>query len=310
MSARTRRTPEERAAHARWAARRARLKAYGQWQPFVDAEPVRAHLHALRRAGMPEKAVVRRLGLPNGTFANVMRGTNGMPPGSKIRRETAELVLAYWPTLADFPDISSIDSTGTHRRVRALATCGWSRSRLAVEAGMSVANFKARLRGERVSARFARTVAALYDRLWNERPEDHDVDGWVADRVRRCAAEDGWHGPLAWDDDTIDDPNAVPQVDAVEPAASDGGNVAARWLMGESVILSRAERNEVLQYLFEWTTDTTAQIAARLEMSPEAAERQWHRLQQKAAADGRRLWRRAWAYRDKDLTKNEMGEAA
>lgn len=261
---------------------------------------------------MPEKAVARRLGLPHGTFSNVMRGTNGLPPGSKIRRETAEIVLAYWPSLADFPDISSIDSTGTYRRVQALATLGWARARLAVELEMSVANFKARLRGRggRVSARFARMVASLYDRLWDQRPESHGVPGWIADRVRRCAAEDGWSGPLAWDDDTIDDPSAVPQTDAVQPVATEGGNVSDRWLMGESVILGRIDRREVLAHLYEWTNDTTAEIAARLEMSPEAAERQWERLKERAAGDGRRLWRRVYVPRERDLKQTEMEEAA
>jgi transcriptional regulator with XRE-family HTH domain len=259
---------------------------------------------------MPEKAVARRLGLPSGTFANVMRGTNGQPPGTKIRRETAELVLAYWPTLDDFPDISSIDSTGTHRRVRALATRGWSRARLAVELGTTVPNFKARLRGERVSARFARAVAGLYNRLWNERPEDHGVAAWIAERVRRCAAEDGWHGPLAWDDDTIDDPKALPQTDAPEPVATEGGNVAARWLMGESVILTDEARKEVLVHLYEWTNQTTAEIAHRLGMTPAAAEQSWNRMKKQARLEGRRLWRRVYVPRDRVMKQNEMEEAA
>ncbi|QKW31461.1 hypothetical protein HUT11_35450 (plasmid) [Streptomyces seoulensis] len=259
---------------------------------------------------MPEKAVARRLGLPEGTFANLMRGTNGLPPGSKVRQETAELVLSYWPTLADFPDISSIDATGTRRRVQALATRGWSKAQQAAELGMTVPNFKGRLRGGRVSARFARAVAGLYDRLWDERPEDHGVDGWIAERVRCCAEEDGWNGPLAWDDDTIDDPSAFPQTDAFEPVATKGPNVADRWLMGEAVILDRDSRREVLRYLFEWTNDTPEDIAARLDMTSDAASRAWERIKEKAAADGRRVWRRAYVPHERTLKQNEMEEAA
>jgi hypothetical protein len=80
--------------------------------------------------------------------------------------------------------------------------------------------------------------------------------------------------------------------------------------MGEAVILGRDDRREVLQHLYEWTNDTTADIAARLDMTPEAAERQWHRLQEKAKADGRRLWRRVYVPRERNLKQNEMGEAA
>jgi DNA-binding CsgD family transcriptional regulator len=206
--------------------------------------------------------------------------------------------------IVDLTDTCMVSAVGAMRRCQALYWMGHRSQDLAIETGLHEDTILGLARGrwDRTTAARRNAVYEAYDRLAMVRG--------MSERARQFAVGNGWHGPLAWDDDTIDDPRAVPQTDALGPAASDGENVAARWLMGESVILSRAERNEVLQYLFEWTTDTTAQIAARLEMSPEAAERQWHRLQQKAAADGRRLWRRAWAYRDKDLTKNEMGEAA
>ncbi|MEV8248139.1 hypothetical protein AB0R01_30850 [Streptomyces rochei] len=197
-----------------------------------------------------------------------------------------------------------VSAVGATRRIRALYALGHLNWVIAQEAGISRDAVSALSSGLWATLNVAADdgVRAAYDRL--------SMKTGTSWKTRRLAEREGWVPPLAWDDDTIDDPTAVPQTDAPAPAPTDDGNAAARWLMGESVILSRAERNEVLQHLFEWTTDTKEEIAARLEMSPEAAERQWHRLQQKAAADGRRLWRRAWAYRDKDLTKNEMGAAA
>ncbi|MEV5703122.1 hypothetical protein AB0L55_37280 [Streptomyces anthocyanicus] len=305
------RTPAQKRANAHMQARRRRLQALGQWQqPFVNAQPVRDHVNRMRAAGMPIRALEERLGLSAHHLDHLLFGSNGLPPGEKFEKEPAELILAFWPTLNDLPGPSRIDAAGTQRRVQALETRGFPRAAMARQLGFGKTYFQKAVASEKVTARVARAVRDLYGMWWNADPCKHGVPAWVADRTRRAADRQGFYGPLAWDDDTIDDPTAVPQTDAMAPAASDGENLAARWLMGESVILSRAERNEVLQYLFEWTTDTTAQIAARLEMSPEAAERQWHRLQQKATADGRRLWRRAWAYRDKDLTKNEMGEAA
>jgi hypothetical protein len=265
----------------------------------------------LQEAGMPEAAVARRLGLPYGTFANLMRGSNGLPPGQKIRSETAEAVLGYWPGLADFPDSASIDPTGTRRRVEALATLGWSKARLAPEIGTSYVGLKNRLRADRVSGRFARAMAEVYDRLWNQRPEDHGVQGWVADRVRRCAQQDGWAGPLAWDDDTIDDPKAQPQTDAVEPIASEGKNVPDRWLMGESVILQSEDRKQVVQHLFEWTNDTAEEIAAQLEMTVDAVWQTWSRIKKKARQEGRtEPWRRVYVPRERSLNQNEMEEVA
>lgn len=304
-------TPSQRAAQTHMHRRRRRLMAIGQWKsPYVDAEPVRAHVRALQEAGMSLPALSRRLNLVDGAFKNLMYGANGRPPGSTVSRETAEAVMGYWPTLEDFPDTASIDPTGTRRRVQALETLGWSRPQIADVVGMSKSNFKTCLRSEKVSARLARRVAAVYDRLWKQRPEDHGVQPYVAERVRRHAAQNGFAGPLAWDDDTIDDPKAEPQTDVAEPVVTEGGNLAARWLAGESVALGREDRREVLQHLFEWTNDTTAEIAARLDMTPEAAERQWHRMQEKAAADGRRLRRRVYVPRDRALKQNEMGEAA
>jgi hypothetical protein len=301
------RSASERAASAHRQNRRRRLIAIGQWQtPLVDAEPVRERVRALRDTGLSIAALRRQLNLPDQAFTHLVYSS---PPSQKVLRETAEAVMAFWPTLQDFPDSASIDVTGSRRRVQALATRGWSKTRLAIELGMSEPNFKTCLRGQRVSARFARRVAAMYDRLWNERPEDHGVLGWVADRVRQSAAGDGFPGPLAWDDDTIDDPQAVPVTDAVEPVATDGGNVAARWLMGESVILGAEDRKEVLAHLYEWTNHTNAEIAEQLGMTPGAAEQQWNRMKRQARTEGRQLWRRVYVPRERNLKQNEMEEA-
>ncbi|MGW2384345.1 hypothetical protein [Streptomyces sp. NPDC001658] len=260
---------------------------------------------------MSELALAARLDLPSGAFKNLMRGANGRPPGRTVRRETAEAVLGYWPCLEDFPDTALIDATGTRRRAQALAVLGWSGGRLAPQVGMFKDNFNTCLRGERVSARFARKVAGLYDLLWTQRPEDHGVPPGVASRVRSRAASAGFYGPLAWDDDTIDDPKAVPMTDASAPAATEGGNLADRWLLGESVVLDAAARKQVIRHFFEWTELTVEQIAARLEMTPAAVDQAWNRVKKQARLEGSPVpWRRTYALRDKDLDQKDVQEAA
>lgn len=304
-------SPALRCASARWQARRRQMINSGQWEPFVDAQPVRDHLKKVKEAGMPIWALCQRLGLPHeSSLQYVLYGRGEYGPGQTVRRETAELVLSYWPSLQDFPDTARIDPTGTRRRVQALAVRGWSRVAMAREIGMSGAAFKKACHKERVTARLARQVAALYDAWWDVDPIAYGIPARSVERVRADAVRSGFHGPLEWDDDTIDDPQAVPQVDAVEPVVTEGGNVAARWLMGESVVLGRDDRREVLQYLYEWTNDTAEEIAARLDMSPAAAERAWHRIKQEAALEGRRVWRRAYVPRERTLKQNEMEEAA
>lgn len=300
----------QKVARSRWRSRREQLIASGQWKPFVAAQPVRDHVNRVRAAGMPIWAIEQHFGMAAHHLDHLLWGSEGHGPGNKVRTETAQLLLAYWPALDDFPDPARIDPTGTRRRLEALHVHGFNLIAIARKTGIAARYFQKAVHGDRVTARLARAVRDVYGVWWNADPRDHGVKEWVVDRTRRAAQRKGWYGPLAWDDDTIDDPRAVPQTDAVEPAATEGGNVAARWLLGESVVLDREARREVLQHLFEWTNDTTDEIAERLEMTPEAAERAWGRMKERAAAEGRRLWRRAYVPRERDLTQNEMEEAA
>lgn len=244
------RTAEERAAHARWAARRRKQIYLGQWQPFVPAEPVRAHLRKIQATGMPLRAVSEATGLPLTALRYLLWGDVQHGPGEQVRRETAEGVLAYWPTLADFPDHARIDPTGTRRRVEALEMLGFGRMAMADEVGMPKASFSRALRADRITAQVARAVMALYDGWWNQTPESHGVLPWVADRTRRSAKARGFVGPLAWDDNTIDDPAAVPQTDAQPADYTDGKEAEGdfvdpvavqRFLSGSPVVVTDAE---------------------------------------------------------------------
>ncbi|GAA3590999.1 hypothetical protein [Streptomyces osmaniensis] len=297
----------QRVAHSRWRRRRGELIAAGQWMPFVAAGPVRDHVNKIRAAGMPVRALEQHFEMSAHHLDHLLWGSEGSGPGEKVRTETARMLLAYWPTLDHFPDSARIDPTGTRRRIEALQVRGFNLIAVAGKCGMPARYFQKAMCADKVTARMARAVRDVYGAWWDADPLEHGVLDWVAGRTRRAAERQGWYGPLAWDDDTIDDPTAVPQTDAVQPLAAEGEDVAARWLMGESVILGRSARREVLQHLFEWTSDTTEEIAARLEMTPEAAERAWHRQQAKAAAEGRRVWRRVYTPR---IKQNDMEEAA
>jgi hypothetical protein len=285
-------TKEQKAAHARWAAKRRRLVGYGQWEPFVSSEPVRAHLRALQEAGMPVSGVVRALGMSRDALRYVMWGCGGYGPSETIRKETADAVLGYWPSLEDFPDAARIDPTGTRRRVQALAVLGWTSTAIAADLGRREASFNNALMAPKVAARFARAVAAFYDTHWNLRPEEHGVAGWVAQRARNRAQRLGWAPVGAWDDDTIDDPTARPQIDAIAPEAVCGPQATARFLMGESVILDPDGRRDVITHLMEWTEKTPEQIGELLDMSGGAVSRSWERIKAGSRAEGGRELRR------------------
>ncbi|WP_331764787.1 hypothetical protein [Streptomyces sp. NBC_01238] len=285
----------------------------GQWEPFVDAEPVREHLRQVNAAGMPYRAICERLGLAHeSSLQHLMWGRGEYGPGQQVRRETAELVLAYWPSLEDFPDGSRIGATGTRRRIEALAVRGWPRHAVAKRIGMDECNFRKAVKRDRITARLARQVAAVYDALWDQDPLEHGVPLNAVSRVRADAARLGFRSALAWDDDTIDDPAAVPQTDAASAGYTEGDDVVARFLMGESVVLDRAGRREVLAYLMEWTQNTPEEIGARLDMTGESVSRAWERIKREARDEGRKApWRRVYVpLRDMDLNRDDMRSAA
>lgn len=102
----------------------------------------------------------------------------------------------------------TIDSAGTMRRLQALAAIGWSTVKLARQLGVTQGPlWRLMMQPHRVRRETATRVAALYDRLWNQPPPA----GRGAVYARNSAARKGWPPPLAWDDDTIDDPAAEPQ---------------------------------------------------------------------------------------------------
>ncbi|MBT9255409.1 hypothetical protein KMZ30_07460 [Phycicoccus sp. KQZ13P-1] len=178
-----------------WQRQMRRAKAYGRWQPFVDPAPAVEHVHALRNAyGLSYDAVAALSGLPTVTFDRVVFPALGV---QKIRRETAEKILAARFDLDRLPDSVLVDVAGTSRRLRALAALGYSTRQIGDELGIrrqSVGTLMHRTR--RCSAGAARAVRDLYDR-WSMTPGPDR-------RLAATARAKGWLPPLAWDDDVID----------------------------------------------------------------------------------------------------------
>lgn len=208
---RCRRCPPCRAALARAERDRYRLKAYGQWNPFTDAAPVRAHVTVLQAYGVGAPAIARAAGVSEAVVHRLLWGRPGRAPTRKMRHDTAARLLAVRPSPALFPSKAPIDATGTRRRLRALIAIGHSRIALADRLCIIPTNLNRIIRTGRVHATTARAVAALYDELWDTPPDESTPEAARrASRARKEAAARGWPPPLAWDDDQIDDPAAAP----------------------------------------------------------------------------------------------------
>lgn len=191
---------------------RYRAIAYGRWQPYVDAEPVRRHVHALSDFGIGWMRLARLAGVPRGSMSKLLYGDpqRGMAPSKGMRAKNALALLAVEPTLDNLGDRTSIDGTGTRRRLQALVAKGWSQSELARRLGVNRASFSKTITGDLVYARTVRAVNTLYDQLWRLDPEQNGVPARWAEQARAHGTNNQWPPPGAWDDDRIDDPDAFP----------------------------------------------------------------------------------------------------
>ncbi|UAJ16243.1 helix-turn-helix DNA binding domain protein [Gordonia phage Malibo] len=200
---------------------RTRQKAYGRWESqHVDAQPVRNHIHALREAGISNKRLRELTGVSVNTIQVLMTGRpeRGHGPTKKVLRRTADRILAVpVPELA-FTVASPgriVPAIGTTRRLQALVANGYSQRELCRRLGWAWQGNATALflgRADYVVARRAREVADLFTQL--QLLPGTDV------RARNRARANGWLAPLDWDEDTIDDPDHVPTLDADPPRMS------------------------------------------------------------------------------------------
>jgi hypothetical protein len=191
---------------------RTRALAYGTWQPWTDAEPIRVHIRYLQSCEMGLRTIAARAGVDRKRLQAVLHGRpeRGTPPQEKVRPALAAAVLAVEPTLENLAPSTLVSPLGTRRRVHALVAVGWPQHHLAAHLGMDPANFGQMLAREHVLVRRVLAVRAMYDDLWLADPATHGASTGGITRARSYAAGRGWAPPGAWDDDQIDDPEAFP----------------------------------------------------------------------------------------------------
>jgi DNA-binding CsgD family transcriptional regulator len=157
--------------------------------------------------------------------------------------------------------------TGTARRLQALAVVGWSNHELARRLDSTpFVVWKWQHGGhEWIKPESANRVAALYDDIWDTEP-----DGRYGRKIRNIAARHGWHPPMAWDDDDIDNPDALPFMledsDDLDDIAIDEA------MRGRPVRLTKAEKAEAVRRMTA-RGDSAEQIAQRLHVSGRTVQR-------------------------------------
>lgn len=189
-----------------------RQKAYGTWQPMVEAEPVRQHVQRLMAAyACGTKLIARQAGVHNATVQHLVGIAHCSSSGrtERIRPMTAERLMAVRFSLDGLPDTQPIAAAGSLRRVQALGTLGWPQHRLSQMYPVDDETLKRLVRQARVTVRTAREIRLMYAELLDVDPIDYGLQQSAVTRVIRLAARKGWAPPHCWDDRTIDDPGAI-----------------------------------------------------------------------------------------------------
>lgn len=258
-----------------------RQLAYGRKaRQDVDPTPVREHVAKLQAAGLGTRRIAELAGVNR-------KALQRLHARKYVTAEIADRVLAV-PLTSEPGGAQLIDATGTHRRMQALSALGWSNVKLARELGMTVGNYGAMLKRPLILARHACEVRELYDRLSTRVPvptSGYDEAG--IKRVKAAAERNGWAPPLAWDDDTIDDPKARPNRGPVRVREFVIDDIAVqRVIDGDRALsgsLHKRERAEVVRRLVAlgWNDQ---QIERRTRISDRTVIRIRHRADDERSA--------------------------
>lgn len=184
---------------------------------FVAPAAAQAHLHLLHKT-MAWDDMADATGLPLSSLNLIYAGRR-----TKIRQETEAKILATAPRLSG---TQLVDATGSTRRIQALLYVGHSLRTLAEACGTSRMRVHKLSLGsqEGIRREHADRIAATYKRLAFKPP----VRTRFTVRTTNAAKARGWHGPLAWDGATIDDPKARPDVDEPYMPIPKGGRDSLR----------------------------------------------------------------------------------
>lgn len=185
-----------RAAHARY--QRQRVHADKNGTPFkVPVADVADRLAWLEAHGVRRGRVAALTGVSENTLKRIARRQQ-----AGVYAITAELIFGV-----DTANAPTVDATGTHRRIQALARVGHTFGAVEQRFGLAPGSLSKFLAQKRVTRATADRINTVYEALYA-------YDGGSA-RTADRAARAGWLPPRAWTDDTIDQP--VPPKRTVRP---------------------------------------------------------------------------------------------
>lgn len=210
------RLPECVERYRAWDRQRRAARKAGQWQPHVDAEPVRQHLRTLAEHGITLHRAAEMAGIGARSLHPLFQPQHGRRRRHQhtVRAELAAKILAITPEAAT---PAKVDPTGTARRIQACVAVGWPMRYLAPHFGLSDTYvhqiIQRSSKDHLLLAATAAKVADGYERVKTQKPHRHGIRPVDVKKARNLAASRGWPPPKYWADrmDVIDDPHFQPE---------------------------------------------------------------------------------------------------
>lgn len=187
-------------------------------------KPIRVYPHEFERAlkilhrghlaGMTRAQMAEQVGLDRTTVNQMMRGGT-----ETILRDSYEKILKL-EIQEDIPvgktrhHGAKVDPTPTLRKMRALVALGFPVHFMAPMLGYAHASALRVTVNKGVAFCYMATaidVDKAYEKLKYADPLDYGVVPGYARKAREKAAAQGWAPPECWDEDTIADPDAIPE---------------------------------------------------------------------------------------------------
>ena len=176
---------------------------------LIPADDVVAHVQALRAARITVRTIAEQADCSPTYVYDLVNHRYAL-----VRADVAARIMALHPTRC-------VTVTGVIRRVQALFAAGWTTRSLmgaiAEQTGTTVAHSRLLWLAchstpkTLVNQATLDAIAKAYDKLAIVDPVTRGVSPLAAANARQHAVSCAWAPPLAWDDDTIDDPAAIPQ---------------------------------------------------------------------------------------------------
>lgn len=212
----------------------------------IPPEQGMAALLQMMNAGMTAPAIADATGISENTISNWLAKLRSGRTFKLGARACSLLVNAK------IPETGMVGTVGPRRMLRSLARIGWSCDELTRRINANGRTIGEHTlwsirngRTQRVRAWVANEICALY--------RDLEMTPGASEQSVRLAAAKNWPGTLAWDEDTIHDPNARPRGAGQEPHRHRGDvdEVAViRAMAGDRTVgLSKADRAEVSRRL-------------------------------------------------------------